>query len=224
MNDIMFSICMAIAFIIPGFIIIGVTERNIPKRKKDYNLKLLDFFIYSFINAILWAIPIYSIYLNFDWWKIHYIRLWLSIILITIVSPFTISLIIICLNKYDCIRKICNYFDINLIELEPSAWDYKFSKIEAEWVIVTLTDDSVIAGFMGGLSFASSNEGERDIYINEVYKIDDDNNWKIQTDTNGILIKAENIKYIEFFKRKEKENEQQFKEKCSKKYIKSYKK
>ena len=116
------------------------------------------------------------------------------------------------------------YFDINLIELEPSAWDYKFSKIEAEWVIVTLTDDSVIAGFMGGLSFASSNEGERDIYINEVYKIDDDNNWKIQTDTNGILIKAENIKYIEFFKRKEKENEQQFKEKCSKKYIKSYKK
>ncbi len=208
MNDIIFSICMAIAFIIPGFIIIGVTERSIPKGKKEYNLKLLDFFIYSFINAILWAIPIYSIYLNIDWWKVHYIRLWLSIILITIVSPFIISLIIICINKYDLIRKICNYFGVNLIEPEPSAWDYKFSKMEAEWVIVTLTDNTVIAGFMGGLSCASSNESERDIYINEVYKIDDDNNWKIQTDTDGILIKAENIKYIEFFKRKVEENEQ----------------
>lgn len=211
MDDILNNLVLIIFFIIPGLIAVDITEKVIPKRKKDYNFKLLDFFIYSFINIILWAIPIYSIYANFECWKEHYVLLWLAIIIITIVSPFTISLIIICINKYDCIRKICDYFSINLIEPEPSAWDYKFSKMEAEWVIVTLIDDTIIAGFFGGLSCASSNESERDIYINEVYKIDYDNNWKIQTDTDGILIKAENIKYIEFFKRKVGENEKKIK-------------
>lgn len=207
MTDIIFSACMAIAFIIPGFIVVGTIERIIPKRKKDYSLKLLDFFIYSFINLILWAIIIYLICINIEWWKEQYFWLWLIIIFITIISPFLISLFIIYINKEELVRKICKKFKINLIEPEPSAWDYKFSKREAEWVIVTLTDDSIIAGFMGGLSFISSNEDERDIYINEVYTIDDNNNWSIRENTNGILIKAEYIKYIEFFKRKDDENE-----------------
>lgn len=208
MDDIWYNIILAIIFIIPGFIVIGVIERIIPKGKKEYNFKLLDFFIYSFINALLWSIPIYSIYNNLNWWIKNYFLLWIVVIIITIISPITISLIIICINKYECLRKICEYFKINLIESEPSAWDYKFSNMEAEWIIVTLTDDSTVAGFMGSLSCASSSDNERDLYINEVYEIDENNNWNIVENTDGILIKEQNIKYIEFIKRKENENEQ----------------
>jgi len=49
---------------------------------------------------------------------------------------------------------------------------------------------------------ASSNENDRDLYIKEVYKIDDNGKWKRVENTDGILIKAEQVKYIEFFKTK----------------------
>ena len=203
MNNILFNIYMAIVFIIPGFIIICITERIIPKEKTEYNLKILDFFIYSFINMLFWGIPLFNIILNFNWWINNYIYLWLLIILITIISPICISLIIICLKKYEILRRICKYFEINLIEPEPSAWDYKFSNMKSEWVIVTLTDNSVIAGFMGSLSCASSSRDERDLYINEIYTIDENNNWNIVKNTDGILIKEQNIKHIEFIKKEE---------------------
>lgn len=55
-------------------------------------------------------------------------------------------------------------------------------------------------GFLGANSFISSNEKERDIYISEVYKINKDNKWEKVQNTDGILIKANEIDYIEFFK------------------------
>lgn len=201
MNNNLFNIYIAIIFIIPGFIVMCITERVIPKEKKKYNLKILDIFVYSFINLLICGILFCNIILNFDWWTKNYIYLWLSTILITIITPICISIIIICMKKHEILRKICKYFEINLIETEPSAWDYKFSNMESEWVIVTLTDDSVVAGFMGSLSCASSSRDERDLYINEVYTIDKDNNWEIAKNTDGILIKEKSIKHIEFIKK-----------------------
>ena len=72
MNNILFNIYMAIVFIIPGFIIICITERIIPKEKTEYNLKILDFFIYSFINMLFCGILLFNIILNFNWWINNY--------------------------------------------------------------------------------------------------------------------------------------------------------
>ena len=89
-----------------------------------------------------------------------------------------------------------------MIEAEPTAWDFKFANMEVEWVIVTLNNNKTVAGYMDDNSCASSNENDRDLYIKEVYKIDDNGKWKRVENTDGILIKAEQVKYIEFFKTK----------------------
>ncbi|MEG2235741.1 MAG: hypothetical protein RR144_04820 [Clostridia bacterium] len=93
---------------------------------------MLDFFIYSFINALLWGILVYQIFFNIDWWIKNYMVLCLLIIIATILSPIIIALIVICINKYEVLRKICDYFEIKFIEPEPSAWDYKFSTMKTE--------------------------------------------------------------------------------------------
>jgi hypothetical protein len=81
----------------------------------------------------------------------------------------------------------------------PSAWDYQFSRInEPLWILVTLKDGSQVAGRFGRNSLASLEPSERDLYIDSVYQVLEDNPWQPVTETFGILIKAEEIRYIEF--------------------------
>ena len=53
----------------------------------------------------------------------------------------------------------------------PTAWDWKFGDTSAQWVLVTLNDDTKFAGYLGLRSFISSDPGERDIYIERIYDL-----------------------------------------------------
>jgi len=198
MDKILYTIIAAIAFLIPGVIVTSIVKRVIPIVDKEYKTIVLENFIYSFINIFLWSIPIYNIYLNIEWWKQNYVFLWLVGILIIFLSPITIALIIIVFNQYELFRRICNYFNISFTDTDPSAWDFKFKRIENEWVIVTLKDEKIIAGFLGNNSFISSNARERDLYIDEVYEIRKKGKWRRRRGTDGIWLSSEEIKSIEF--------------------------
>ena len=67
-----------------------------------------------------------------------------------------------------------------------------------QWVLVTLKDGTRFAGFCGSESFMSSDPTERDIYIQRIYDIDDENKWSPRGD-NGVLIAAGEVQTIEFW-------------------------
>lgn len=200
MEEIIYTIIAAVAFIIPGSIVVSITKRVIPKNENEYKTKILEYFIYSFLNFFIWAIFIYNIYSNIEAWKNYPILLWLIIFMIIFVSPVVIALAGILCDKKDIFGWLCRYFNLSSVDTDPSAWDYKFKNISSEWVIVTLKDDKTISGFLGTPSYISQNEKERDIYISEVFEIDNNNKWTKKKNTDGILIKADEIKCIEFFK------------------------
>lgn len=204
MNNILYTIISAIAFLIPGFITTYIIRRVIPKVDKDYKTSVLENFIYSFLNIFLWAIPIYKIYINIGWWNKKILLLWLVCLLIIFVSPIIIASVIIIFYQKEVFRKLCQYFNISSIDTEPSAWDFKFKKIENEWVIITLKDKTTIGGYIGVNSFISSNCKERDLYIDEQYEISKNGEWKKVNRTDGIWIKNDEIKYIEFLKNERK--------------------
>ena len=204
MNNILYTIISAIAFLIPGFITTYIIRRVIPKVDKDYKTSVLENFIYSFLNIFLWAIPIYKIYINIGWWNKKILLLWLGCLLIIFVSPIIIASVIIIFYQKEVFRKLCQYFNISSIDTEPSAWDFKFKKIENEWVIITLKDKTTIGGYIGVNSFISSNCKERDLYIDEQYEISKNGEWKKVNRTDGIWIKNDEIKYIEFLKNERK--------------------
>lgn len=204
MNNILYTIISAIAFLIPGFITTYIIRRVIPKVDKDYKTSVLENFIYSFLNIFLWAIPIYKIYINIGWWNKKILLLWLVCLLIIFVSPIIIASVIIIFYQKEVFRKLCQYFNIFSIDTEPSAWDFKFKKIENEWVIITLKDKTTIGGYIGVNSFISSNCKERDLYIDEQYEISKNGEWKKVNRTGGIWIKNDEIKYIEFLKNERK--------------------
>lgn len=81
----------------------------------------------------------------------------------------------------------------------PNAWDYAFSVVKPDnYVIVTLTDGTQIAGKYGSGSFSSTDPSERDILISEVWECEHDE-WKRPVAGKSILISGNNVQLVEFF-------------------------
>ena len=90
-------------------------------------------------------------------------------------------------------------FGLSPVHPIPTAWDWKFSDGNKQWVLVTLTDGSQVAGYWGSESFVSSDPTERDIYIQKIYALDPaTGNWKEAGDS-GILIASGQVQTIEFW-------------------------
>jgi hypothetical protein len=77
------------------------------------------------------------------------------------------------------------------------AWDWRFSGISECWVLVVLKNEAKWAGYLGGDSFISSDPAERDIYLQQVYEVQDDGKWKPRT--SGVWISHGEIQSIEFW-------------------------
>ena len=98
---------------------------------------------------------------------------------------------------------------LNPVHAVPTAWDWKFGRLNAAYVFITLKDGKCVAGFYDSDSFTSTSPTERDLYIRWIYDIDDVGAWSLR-EGDGILITAGEIQTIEFLHRvtkKEKENE-----------------
>ena len=88
-----------------------------------------------------------------------------------------------------------------MINPTKSTWDLFFSKRESYFIIVTLKNGSKIGGKYGLNSISSTYPCPKEIYIEEVWKLNDKNNGldKIIEQTEGILITENEISTIEFF-------------------------
>ena len=87
------------------------------------------------------------------------------------------------------------------------AWDYVLSKGDPYWVIVTLKDGGEVAGFYGKKSFASSSPESQDIYLEERWEMNGDGGLeRLRTDSGGVLVAANQIRSIEFFRVNELES------------------
>lgn len=87
--------------------------------------------------------------------------------------------------------------------ITPTSWDHYFNLGEDCFVLIHLkANDEMIGGlFSGSKSFASSYPEKEDLYLEELWKIDESGIFLEKVEgTNGLLISFEEIKYIEFFK------------------------
>ena len=120
--------------------------------------------------------------------------------LTTIIAASALATVIGLIQQKQLIRKVLAHFKVYILHSIPNSWDYCFSKNQPTWLIVTLVDGGIIYGQFSTKSFASSDAVERDLYIEKIYSIDDNNTWIEIEGIDGIYIPKEQIKTIEFLK------------------------
>ncbi|MBL7198122.1 MAG: hypothetical protein ISS47_08480 [Candidatus Omnitrophica bacterium] len=176
------SLLIVILFIMPGFIISKVISLLVPflEKEKSEGGLILQALTFSCINYALFFWLILLLYEQKNLW-------WLLSIIVLILAPILIGYIA---------SKIIKKTFLN-VTLTASAWDYYFSGEEPAWILITLKDGTRIGGFFSKNSFVST--GGCDIYIEEVWKIEQGKFVSKIENTDGCIVKNEEIKYIEFF-------------------------
>lgn len=190
----------SLAFVVPGFITYTIVSMFVPQKNEQAPNSILRFLYFSCMNYALWSWLIYII-VKTDFYNQH--KFWTAAIwiLIVLISPIITGLMLGILSKNEVIRKLLHKLGFNTTHPIPTGWDYKFSSLKnGVWVIVTLKDDSIVTGYFGSNSFASSDCTERDLYIESIYKIGSDDSWYEVDRTDGMLIKGDQIKNVEFKK------------------------
>lgn len=192
--DAVFYTCI---FVLPGFIINGVVGSLVqPKRTSDARF-FLSCLAYSIINCAVWS-WLYS--LISPLLDTHPTLYWLLLILITVFGAAIVALIIGAFIQREVFPNLLGMLKLKRILPQATAWDFFFSKEESAWVIITLLDGSKVMGRYDTKSCASSDYEERDIYVEEVFTIDDNNVWQNNEKSLGIYISKGQIKTIEFLK------------------------
>ncbi|HOO95865.1 MAG TPA: DUF6338 family protein [Proteiniphilum sp.] len=186
------KIILIAVFFIPGFIYLKAYRLFIAETNTDFSKDLYEAIGFSFINAIIFSYPIYLI--NQDNF-FNKNALWYFIIIgfIVLITPVVWALIFYLISKK-------KWFSRYLVTPTKSAWDEFFSKRECYWVIVTLKNGRKIAGKYGMKSIASTYPLPNDIYLEDIWTLNDDNKFGDSIEKNeGILITSNEISTIEFF-------------------------
>ncbi len=86
----------------------------------------------------------------------------------------------------------------------PTAWDFFFDRRVPVFVLVQLRNGSMLGGYYGSQSYATSFPTEGDIYLETVYHVDKAGKFKEPIDgSGGAIVRKDQYELIEFFKPQE---------------------
>jgi hypothetical protein len=172
----------------PGFLSIKIWSLIHPSRRLSSTGLLYEAIFYGAINyfLIVWWLPPLLKEINSILEIVAYI---LSLGIFPIFIPFLWKLIL----SLSFIRN-------KIINPIPKAWDSFFGKRKPCFMIVHIKNGQVIGGLYAYDSAASSYPEKEDLYLQEIWELDDDGKFTKPVDgTMGLLVSCESIDYIELF-------------------------
>lgn len=185
------TIRLFIIFILPGLISMHIYRLLIPARRIDWSNVLFEGLFYSSVNFALFLpliIPIH--YNNFP--SRHPFWYSFSALVVLLVGPIVLPIIYVNIIRSGKMKGLQLPY--------PTAWDYFFDKREHVFMLIHLKDGKMIGGYFGTNSYATAYPDEGDIYLQTVYKVDNDGAFGGPTDsTKGLLIRKDEYSYIELF-------------------------
>lgn len=185
---------LILLFVVPGLIAVYVRAQFITGRRPPHSEALLSYLAISIIYYAL-ALPLYYWLLApLDVGRFKIIA-WFAAVF---VGPAILGALLGLNAREGFIRNLAMKLGFNPVHVMPTAWDWKFSGMPEQWVLVTLKNGTRFAGYCGLGSFISSDPNERDIYLDQVYEMSDDNAWS-RCDQRSVLIACGEVSTVEFW-------------------------
>jgi len=186
------KLLLFVAFVIPGFISIKVYDLLVPAEIRDVSKSLIDAVAYSCVNYALLSWLIF-LSVKFAWHKNNPIYYSIFILAVLFIFPILWALAFVWLRKTKVFLK-------RVPHPTSKPWDYVFSNGQSYWIVVELNDGSKIGGIYDTKSFASSFPADEQIYVEQIWKIGDEDQFISAIDrSHGAIISSKNIKSIRFY-------------------------
>lgn len=186
----LFTVTLLFVFVVPGLVSVTIYRQLVPGPTIRWGEALVQGFFYSSINLILLA-PLLV-------WSLDDARspttLWLCAILLLLIAPALWPVLLRRLLAFGPVAK-------RLQSPYATAWDSYFSRRAPTFVLVHLKSGRLLGGFWGERSFATSYPHHGDLYLEEVYRVDESGRFgeKIES-TQGALLRREDYDYLELFR------------------------
>ena len=178
-----------------NYVILKIIEMIVPSSKKTETEIVVQAIGYSILNNSIWSFVFSLLEISFSK-NIVLLELLQSIALI--LTGIVTGVCIAAIKKKNIIGWILRLIKIDTTNPIPTAWDYTFSKHESYWLEVGVSNGKMIRGLFYSDSFASSENGEKDLYLEELYE-KKENGWEKVEQTKGVWINHNEIRYIKFY-------------------------
>ena len=188
------NLYLVLGFLVPGLIALFVRSQFVTGRSPPHAAALLSYLTVSVVYYAL-ALPFVGFVLSIQKPGYEKALAWFAL---AFVGPAVLGMLLGINIQKDLFRRVLQRCGLNPVHVMPTAWDWKFGGMKEQWVLVTLKDGTRFAGFCGQDSFMSSDPTERDIYIQQIYDLDDNNNWSSPGD-KGVFIAPGEIRTVEFW-------------------------
>ena len=177
----------------PGFVILGIRQWFVVGAAPPVSERALS---YAAISAAYFAIVAPTIDLICAWLSLNDLTrdCWTYFY-----APALLGLGYSWFAENDLPDRFWRFLRIVPVHRIPSAWDYVFRKtvIAEQYLVVTLTDGTQVAGYYGHGSFASCAREKGDLMISAVYDVDEDGNWTLANPPKSILLCDGDIRTVE---------------------------
>ena len=191
------AVFFTVAFLIPGFIWEMVLHLFLRRREDRADRAWVRFLTLSALNYAFWSWLIYLLSVRAGLLA----RPWMAALtwfFILLVSPVAFGVANGLLSQRAMVRRLLARYGIYTVHPVPTAWDFVFGHSTGSWVLITLADGSTVGGVFSARSFASSDAAERDLFLEQLYKVEDDGPWQPVPMNRGVWIRGEVIRTIEF--------------------------
>lgn len=187
-----------VAVFVPGFIYDGVLSTFVPRREgRIRELILLRLFTGTAVNYAVCS-PIIYLLLTGSLFTTSALLASLTWLVVIFLVPILLGLLSAKAAYEGWVQSIAAKLGLRQIHPIPTGWDWKFSRVEPCYVLVTLRDGTQLAGYFGAESMASSDPMHRDLYLERAYSIPENGPWEPVSDSEGVYVEGSQIAFIEF--------------------------
>lgn len=177
----------------PGIVILWVRSRF----RDTTPPKLADKMTSYAVVSIAYSAASYPLFHAEGWVELP---VWLWQLLLYFLVPLLVGAVLVFFDQSERFYALTKRAGLRPVHHTPTAWDYTFRRREPSFALVHLTDGSQIAGAWIDDSFASSTSGDRDVYLAQMFKVEDDGKWTEVVPPRSILICGGSIQMVEFIK------------------------
>lgn len=197
----------------PGYLFTQVARRLIAHVPETTDLRFLLTIVTwgTVIQAIafpLWTINILTFYLD-DELPQHVLQIFLWVVIVCLLLPVALGIIVGRLTLLPWVDNILDKVGVGYVDRMPSAWDYVVRNSRGSWIRIYLKDgQGVIGGKFGSQSLASLDPKRADIYLEETWLLNENNDFlEPVNDSRGLWIAHDVMAFVEFLDREEEFNE-----------------